>query len=480
MFHEELDAYLGNNRRDRLYGKSLVKDLMLNEYCPELGRIMEELVSGGLAERLLVMSPVRDSEREIAEFLVFAEEAKEELGKKENFRQDLVDYAIDSVSYALGFLNKVRVPPEAEDDPFDDLEKDYVPYEEQDKYYSVGSMLDIIYEFDDFLDELMLGRAYEYGDGIRQSYPRAMKWFRRSADYGIAEAMVEIGNMYCCGTGVREDPAGAESWYRKAAERHKDWSDLAEACLKDMLRRGEITDLTGEDKVKWLIDADARGNPSAARQLGDMYASGDGIAEDLPEALRWYRKVADDGDPKAMIPLGLMYKNGTGTGLDYEEALRWLRKAAESPFELAARYHLGTMYREGKGVPRDPGEAVRLFLSAVAFGCPEADSRSGRCMRGARESPRTPARPCSITGMPRGGAPLRRCSALAKCTGTAGALSRTSGGPGSSLMTRLSSGTKEPRRPFRGCREKTAGPGRRSETAGNARYGSAAGSQNEL
>ena len=369
MFHDDLWAYLGNNRRDRLYGKSLVKDLMLNEYCPELGRIMEELVSGGLAERLLVMSPVRDSEREIAEFLVFAEEAKEELGKKGNFRQDLVDYAIDSVSYALGFLNKVRVPPEAEDDPFDDLEKDYVPYEEQDKYYSVGSMLDIIYEFDDFLDELMLGRAYEYGDGIRQSYPRAMKWFRRSADYGIAEAMVEIGNMYCCGTGVREDPAGAESWYRKAAE---------------------------------------------------------------------------------------------------------------SPFELAARYHLGTMYREGKGVPRDPGEAVRLFLSAVAFGCPEADSRSGRCMRGARESPRTPARPCSITGMPRGGAPLRRCSALAQCTGTAGALSRTSGGPGSSLMTRLSSGTKEPRRPFRGCREKTAGPGRRSETAGNARDGSAAGSQNEL
>lgn len=279
MFHEELDAYLGNNRRDRLYGKSLVKDLMLNEYCPELGRIMEELVSGGLAERLLVMSPVRDSEREIAEFLVFAEEAKEELGKKGNFRQDLVDYAIDSVSYALGFLNKVRVPPEAEDDPFDDLEKDYVPYEEQDKYYSVGSMLDIIYEFDDFLDELMLGRAYEYGDGIRQSYPRAMKWFRRSADYGIAEAMVEIGNMYCCGTGVREDPAGAESWYRKAAE---------------------------------------------------------------------------------------------------------------SPFELAARYHLGTMYREGKGVPRDPGEAVRLFLSAVAFGCPEADSRSGRCMRRARASPPDP------------------------------------------------------------------------------------------
>ena len=373
MFHEELDAYLGNNRRDRLYGKSLVKDLMLNEYCPELGRIMEELVSGGLAERLLVMSPVRDSEREIAEFLVFAEEAKEELGKKENFRQDLVDYAIDSVSYALGFLNKVRVPPEAEDDPFDDLEKDYVPYEEQDKYYSVGSMLDIIYEFDDFLDELMLGRAYEYGDGIRQSYPRAMKWFRRSADYGIAEAMVEIGNMYRCGSGVREDSAEAERWYRKAAERHKDWSDLAEACLKDMLRRGEITDLTGEDKVKWLIDADARGNPSAARQLGDMYAGGDGTGQDFAEALRWYRKAADDGDPKAMIKLGLMYRDGEGVPEDYAEAARWLGEASESRFELEARYYLGLLYREGKGVQRNSARALMLLRSAAAFDDPNAE-----------------------------------------------------------------------------------------------------------
>ena len=234
-------------------------------------------------------------------------------------------------------------------------------------------MLDIIYEFDDFLDELMLGRAYEYGDGIRQSYPRAMKWFRRSADYGIAEAMVEIGNMYCCGTGVREDPAGAESWYRKAAETHKVWSDLAEACLKDMMRRGEITDLTGEDKVKWLIDADARGNPSAARQLGDMYAGGDGTGQDFAEALRWYRKAADDGDPKAMIKLGLMYRDGEGVPEDYAEAARWLGEASESRFELEARYYLGLLYREGKGVQRNSARALMLLRSAAAFDDPNAE-----------------------------------------------------------------------------------------------------------
>ena len=370
MFHDDLWAYLGNNRRDRLYGKSLVKDLMLNDYCHELGRIMEALAEEGFAER--ISQAARFGKKDL--FLIPVEEAREKLAGEGTFRQDLVNYAADSVSYAFEFLDEVQeVPEDVRDDPYDDLEKDYVPYEEQDEHYSVGFMLDIIYQFDDFLDELMLGRAYEYGDGIRQSYPRAMKWFRRSADYGIAEAMVEIGNMYCCGTGVREDPAGAESWYRKAAERHKDWSDLAEACLKDMLRRGEITDLTGEDKVKWLIDADARGNPSAARQLGDMYAGGDGTGQDFAEALRWYRKAADDGDPKAMIKLGLMYRDGEGVPEDYAEAARWLGEASESRFELEARYYLGLLYREGKGVQRNSARALMLLRSAAAFDDPNAE-----------------------------------------------------------------------------------------------------------
>ena len=488
MFHEELRAYCRRgNCAFRLSQMSLPKDLMLGDCCPELGRVMEELIRGGFGERLSdAFDNSWDDDSDCYDrdlFLPSAEEVRQELLKTGDLRPELVNYAIDSVSYAFEFLDEVKVPEGVREDPWEDLMEEYEPYADGDGSLDLSTLLYNAQHYDDWLDELMLGHVYSDGDGVRQSYPRAMKWYRISAENRCAAAMNAIAGMYSCGTGVREDEETAALWYRKAlSEKYAEDGDRswAESCLHDMLFEGRITWCDGQEKVKWLTLADSRGIMSAARQLGDMYASGDGIAEDLPEALRWYRKAADDGDPKAMIPLGLMYKNGTGTGLDYEEALRWLRKAAESPFELAARYHLGTMYREGKGVPRDPGEAMRLFLSAVAFGCPEADSRSGRCMRGARESPRTPARPCSITGMPRGGAPLRRCSALAKCTGTAGALSRTSGGPGSSLMTRLSSGTKEPRRPFRGCREKTAGPGRRSETAGNARDGSAAGSQNEL
>ena len=151
MFHDDLWAYLGNNRRDRLYGKSLVKDLMLNDYCHELGRIMEALAEEGFAER--ISQAARFGKKDL--FLIPVEEAREKLAGEGTFRQDLVNYAADSVSYAFEFLDEVQeVPEDVRDDPYDDLEKDYVPYEEQDEHYSVGFMLDIIYQFDDFLLKL--------------------------------------------------------------------------------------------------------------------------------------------------------------------------------------------------------------------------------------------------------------------------------------------------------------------------------------
>ena len=75
MFHDDLWAYLGNNRRDRLYGKSLVKDLMLNDYCPELGRIMEALAEEGFAER--ISQAARFGKKDL--FLIPVEEAMDKL-----------------------------------------------------------------------------------------------------------------------------------------------------------------------------------------------------------------------------------------------------------------------------------------------------------------------------------------------------------------------------------------------------------------
>ena len=71
--------------------------------------------------------------------------------------------------------------------------------------------------------------------------------------------------------------------------------------------------------------------------LGVMYATGQGVAQDYQEALRWYRKSAEAGNANAMTNLGVMYKDGLGVAQDDQEALRWYRKAASLGSDAAKK-----------------------------------------------------------------------------------------------------------------------------------------------
>jgi hypothetical protein len=52
-----------------------------------------------------------------------------------------------------------------------------------------------------------------------------------------------------------------------------------------------------------------------------MYQAGNGVPQNYPEALKWFRKAADEGDAMAQAALGLMYHNGQGVPQDHAEAL---------------------------------------------------------------------------------------------------------------------------------------------------------------
>src|SRR4051794_21569754 len=60
--------------------------------------------------------------------------------------------------------------------------------------------------------------AARYGFEGSKDYAQAMRWFRKAADQGNAEAQNTIGEMYLKGQGVPQDYAQAMRWYRKAAD----------------------------------------------------------------------------------------------------------------------------------------------------------------------------------------------------------------------------------------------------------------------
>ena len=59
-------------------------------------------------------------------------------------------------------------------------------------------------------------------------------------------------------------------------------------------------------------------------QLAVMYCLGQGVAVDLIEATKWYRRAAEQGDSLAQYSLGLLYDRGQGVPQDINEASKWL------------------------------------------------------------------------------------------------------------------------------------------------------------
>ena len=76
------------------------------------------------------------------------------------------------------------------------------------------------------------------------------------------------------------------------------------------------------------------------RNLGLLYANGQGVAQDYAKAREWYEKAADKDDATAMRNLGMLYANGLGVTQDY--ATRRASGTKRPPSKGDAARHDGT------------------------------------------------------------------------------------------------------------------------------------------
>jgi uncharacterized protein len=56
---------------------------------------------------------------------------------------------------------------------------------------------------------------YYHGDGVRQRWSVAVKWFSRACEQGFSRAMFLLGVMYENGEGVNKDEGEAAKLYSK-------------------------------------------------------------------------------------------------------------------------------------------------------------------------------------------------------------------------------------------------------------------------
>jgi TPR repeat protein len=118
--------------------------------------------------------------------------------------------------------------------------------------------------------------------------------------------------------------------------------------------------------------------------LGYLYARGQGVAKNQPEAFRLYLLSAKQGNAEGMNAVGYKYRYGTGIKRDIGQAVHWFCRAAVSG-DPRGLNNLGILYLEGTGVERDIGEARRLWQQAAVRGNPNAMQNLGQSLLGPDE-----------------------------------------------------------------------------------------------
>jgi hypothetical protein len=94
------------------------------------------------------------------------------------------------------------------------------------------------------------------------------------------------------------------------------------------------------------------GDADAQYNRGVAYHTGQGVVQDLAEAVKWYRRAAAQGLAAAQNNLGTAYDTGLGVVQDHAEAVKWYRLAAAQG-DTSARLNLGACYLNGQGVAQN-------------------------------------------------------------------------------------------------------------------------------
>ncbi len=177
-----------------------------------------------------------------------------------------------------------------------------------------------------------IGNCYAEGKVVAKDEAEAVRWYRKAADQGYADAQCWLGEWYTYHLTIGEKPQAAK-WYRKAAEQGH---VVAQHELGVLYFRGAggVTNNYAE-AVRLFRKGAESGYVRSIHNLGTCYAEGKGVPQDKSEAYRLYRKAAEMGLRESQFNVGTYYDMGWVVERNQEEALKWYRKAAAQGSKLA-------------------------------------------------------------------------------------------------------------------------------------------------
>jgi TPR repeat protein len=160
--------------------------------------------------------------------------------------------------------------------------------------------------------------------------------------------------MYSAGRGVERDVAESTRLYRRAAERG-DTNGMVNLSLAYSQGWGVAVDYA--QAIRWSRAAAEKGDPVAMNSVGYALLEGHGVERDVAAAVPWLQRAAEFGQPNAMHTMGSLFFSGTGVQRDLVESYKWLHLATD---------HYGSTETARR-------ESARLMMLAISKELSEAE-----------------------------------------------------------------------------------------------------------
>ena len=328
----------------------ILSDLRAFDEHPAVKQVLEAMVSGGKGQELCRL--FLDDDR--AGCISYAQDLRKSLSENSHFREDLADYAVDSILYALGLTDNVTEPS---DHGFDPMEHGIStgnpgagerkgPDAEEGKGRTEKNSGRDAKKWDAGVTrrepsaekekETEVSRPEASGGGSAAPRNSGAKSHSKAVTWVIAAALIAGGfalGLIAAGSS-HDNEQSAASRTAESSEAVKDAGHAPGARVNGK----NSHDASGGGEAPGASDGRATESHDGEYEYKEgekHYYLGD--ARSYAEALQWYLKAAAKGHSGAEYSIGWMYEQGNGVSRDYQKAIGWYRKAAGHGSEIARK-----------------------------------------------------------------------------------------------------------------------------------------------
>ncbi|PLT21465.1 hypothetical protein CXF62_10040 [Psychrobacter sp. MES7-P7E] len=146
-----------------------------------------------------------------------------------------------------------------------------------------------------------LAWIYREGLGVNEDLDYAVVWHRYSAEANYPRAMTNLAYLYSIGKGVEKDLETSARWYKRAAELNSA-SGIYAVAVYYLNGTGGMPK-NEQEGVRLLMESAKLGHKRAMYAIGLRYEYGNGLEQNIDQAMDWYSESAKLGEPDAVAAM---------------------------------------------------------------------------------------------------------------------------------------------------------------------------------